>query len=240
MTCYSAPFDNPTEDSIGEKFLREPGKGAIAVFAASWRNAPSATYSRSVIDELLKPGATIGEAILRAKQGSQDRTLVEMYNLLGDPAVVLERPRDEARVVFDGDRWNPGFDVDLGTPRFAGNLVVDWIDAKGTRLASRSYAIGTPRFRLAMPALANGSPAGVRIYAASPATGRDVTGGADVVVPKPAPPLARRIAEWWRDFNRPPYQPRPRTPDTIAQFGFDEQNAETAATTGAPAASGAR
>src|SRR5690606_12915241 len=22
MTCYSAPFDNPTEDSIGEKFLR--------------------------------------------------------------------------------------------------------------------------------------------------------------------------------------------------------------------------
>ena len=240
MTCYSAPFDNPTEDSIGEKFLREPGKGAIAVFAASWRNAPSATYSRSVIDELLKPGATIGEAILRAKQGSQDRTLVEMYNLLGDPAVVLERPRDEARVVFDGDRWNPGFDVDLGTPRFAGNLVVDWIDAKGTRLASRSYAIGTPRFRLAMPALANGSPAGVRIYAASPATGRDVTGGADVVVPKPAPPLARRIAEWWRDFNRPPYQPRPRRPDTIAQFGFDEQNAETAATTGAPAASGAR
>ncbi|HEX5125063.1 MAG TPA: C25 family cysteine peptidase, partial [Rhodanobacteraceae bacterium] len=89
MTCYSAPFDNPTEDSIGEKFLREPGKGAIAVFAASWRNAPSPAYSRAVIDELLKPGATIGEAIVRAKKTSEDRTLVEMYNLLGDPAVVL-------------------------------------------------------------------------------------------------------------------------------------------------------
>ncbi|MCB1579078.1 MAG: hypothetical protein KDI81_17550, partial [Xanthomonadales bacterium] len=36
MTCYSAPFDNPTEDSIGERFLREAGKGAVAVFAASW------------------------------------------------------------------------------------------------------------------------------------------------------------------------------------------------------------
>ena len=45
MTCYSAPFDNPTEDSIGEKFLREPGKGAVAVFAASWRNSPSPAFS---------------------------------------------------------------------------------------------------------------------------------------------------------------------------------------------------
>jgi hypothetical protein len=238
MTCYSAPFDNPTEDSIGEKFLREPNKGAIAVFAASWRNAPSPAYSRSVIDELLKPGATIGEAIVRAKKDSNDRTLVEMYNLLGDPAVVLERPRDEARVVFDGDRWNPGFDVDLGAARFNGNLVVDWIDAKGTKLASSAYVIGNPRFRLALPALAGGRPAGVRIYAASPTTGRDVTGGADVVMPKPVP-LMQRIAAWWRDFTRPAYQPRPRTPDTIVQLGFDDPPAKTAAAGSAQAASGA-
>src|SRR5262249_40495577 len=150
-----------------------------------------------VIDELLKPGATIGEAIMRAKTGSGDRTLVEMYNLLGDPAVVLERPRDEARVVFDGDRWNPGFDVDLGASRFDGHLVVDWIDAKGNKRASRAYAIGSPRFRLAVPALGGERAAGVRIYAASPATGRDVTGGADIVVAKPVPPLAERIAAWW-------------------------------------------
>ena len=239
MTCYSAPFDNPTEDSIGEKFLREPGKGAIAVFAASWRNAPSPAYSRSVIDELLKPGATIGEAIMRAKKGSQDRTLVEMYNLLGDPAVVLERPRDEARVVFDGDRWNPGFDVDLGTARFAGNLVVDWIDAKGTKLASSTYAIASPRFRLAVPTLAAGA-SGVRIYAASQATGRDVTGGADIVVAKPVPPLMARIAAWWSDLRRPAAKPRPRAPDTITQLGFDDQPAKTAAASSAQAASGAR
>ena len=41
LTCYSAPFDHPTADSIGEKFLRIPERGAIAVFAASWRNSPS-------------------------------------------------------------------------------------------------------------------------------------------------------------------------------------------------------
>src|SRR4029078_12885232 len=126
----------------------------------------------------------------------------EMYNLLGDPAVVLERPRDEARVVFDGDRWYPGFGVDLGTTRFVGNLVVDWIDAKGTKLASSTYAIASPRFRLAVPALAAGAAA-VGIYAASPAPGRDVTGGADIVVAKPVPPLMARIAAWWSDLRRP-------------------------------------
>jgi hypothetical protein len=238
MTCYSAPFDNPTEDSIGEKFLREPNKGAIAVFAASWRNAPSPEYSTAVIDELLKPGATIGEAIMRAKRQSQDRTLVEMYNLLGDPAVVLERPRDAARVAFDTDRWNPGVDVDLGTTRFNGSLAVDWVDAKGTKLATRSYAIDSPRFRLAVPTLAGGAPAGVRLYAASPTTGRDVAGGADLPARKPVSSLRSRLVAWWRQMTTPASRPARRTPDTISQLGFDDAHAGV--TAASQAASGAR
>ena len=106
------------------------------------QRAVARSYSRAIIDELLKPGATIGEAIVRAKKTTtQNRTLVEMYNLLGDPAVVLERPRDDARVAFDTDRWNPAVDVDLGTTRFNGNLVVDWLDANGMKLASTPYAL---------------------------------------------------------------------------------------------------
>jgi hypothetical protein len=108
MTCYSAPFDNPTEDSIGERFLREADKGAVAVFAASWRNSPSTEFSTHLVKELLKPGQTIGEGIVRAKQAINNRVLVEMYNLLGDPAVVLERPRDEARLALDAQRWDSG------------------------------------------------------------------------------------------------------------------------------------
>src|SRR5262249_45199373 len=150
--------------------------------------------------------------IVSAKKVTQDRTLVEMYNLLGDPAVVLERPRDEARVAFDGDRWNPGFAVDLGTAQFNGNLVVDWIDAKGTKLASSTYAITNARFRLPMPTLSGQRPNGVRIYAASPTTGRDVTGGADFVIPKSVP-LAQRIVAWWNDLTRPAFKPRTRTSD---------------------------
>jgi len=221
MTCYSAPFDNPTEDSIGEKFLREPGKGAVAVFAASWRNSPSPAFSKGVIEELLKPGATIGEAIVRAKKRSNDRTLVEMYNLLGDPAVVLERPRDEARVARDGGRWNDGVLIDLGVPRFDGNVTVDWLDAKGARLVSSEYRSRDARFRLPVPAALHGQVGKVRVYAASPTTGRDMVGGVDFAPPAPARSLYARLAGWWREATRPPYKPPVRRPDTISILDFD-------------------
>jgi hypothetical protein len=224
MTCYSAPFDNPTEDSIGERFLREPGKGAIAVFAASWRNSPSPAYSKSVVRELLEPGATIGEAIVRAKKGSKDRTLVEMYNLLGDPAVVLERPRDVARVALDGERWSPGVLVDLGQPRFEGNIAVDWLDAKGAKLLSSNYRSNDTRFRLAVPTMAVGKVAEVRIYSASPTTGRDAAGGIDFAKARASnaeKPLRIVLADWWRDLTRPPYKPPVRHADTIAILDFD-------------------
>ncbi len=68
MTCYSAPFDNPTEDSIGEKFLREKDNGAIAVFAASWRNAPDTQFSKQLMTDLVKPGVSRPREQLRMVQ----------------------------------------------------------------------------------------------------------------------------------------------------------------------------
>jgi hypothetical protein len=167
MTCYSAPFDNPTEDSIGEKFLREPGKGAIAVFAASWRNSPSANYSKAVISNLLQPGATIGEALVRAKAETNDRTLVEMYNLLGDPpscsnARATRRPSfSTARAGAPARSW-------MRAPNFNGNVSVDWLDANGARLAKVDYRVDDARFRLPVPATLVGKVAEARVYAASP------------------------------------------------------------------------
>ncbi len=222
MTCYSAPFDNPTEDSIGEKFLREPGKGAIAVFAASWRNSPSASYSKAVISNLLKPGATIGEALVRAKAETNDRTLVEMYNLLGDPAVVLERPRDDATVVFDGARWSPGALVDLRLPRFDGNVTVDWLGADGARLAKADYRVDDARFRLPVPAALVGKVAEARVYAASPTTGRDAVGRGVIEKAAPTKSLLARAGAWWHELTRPPYKrSAPPVEDTIAILDFD-------------------
>lgn len=220
MTCYSAPFDNPTEDSIGERFLREPGKGAIAVFAASWRNSPSPAYSKALVQELLKPGATIGEAIVRAKKSSTDRTLVEMYNLLGDPAVVLERPRRVAKVAFDTTRWDPGVLIDLGQADFAGDITIDWLDAKGAKIAASVHHVNDARFRLPVPTAPG--IAQVRIYVESPTTGRDAVGGIDFPKPAaPGKPWRTAIADWWHEWTRPLPPPLERHPDTITVIDFD-------------------
>lgn len=101
MTCYSAPFDHPTADSIGEKLLREPGKGAVAVFAASWRNGPREEWSRMLFEELLE-SATVGEAIEHVKRRSAYPDLIRQYNLLGDPALRLALPPPPAAPAADG------------------------------------------------------------------------------------------------------------------------------------------
>jgi hypothetical protein len=234
MTCYSAPFDNPTEDSIGEKFLREPGKGAIAVFAASWRNSPAPDFSKSLIRELLQPGATIGEAIVRAKKVNTDRTLVEMYNLLGDPAVVLERPQDSARVERDGNRWNPGVLVDLGMPHFDGNVSIAWLDGKGATLATSALRSTDSTFRLTPPPAARGA-AEVRVYAASPTTGRDAAGGVELhAAAVKVKPWSIALRDWWNEFTRPPYKAPQRHADTIAIHDFDDPHPPRAADAAAP------
>lgn len=101
MTCYSAPFDHPTADSIGEKLLREPGKGAVAVFAASWRNGPREEWSRMLFEELLE-SPTVGEAIEHVKRRSTYPDLIQQYNLLGDPALRLALPPPPAAPAADG------------------------------------------------------------------------------------------------------------------------------------------
>ena len=117
LTCYSAPFDHPTADSIGEKLLRIPGKGAIAVLAAAWRNAPSADFSQRILEELQKPGATLGEAIEAAKnQPSMTEDSIRQYNLLGDPALPLALPKapgaSHPEWLRNRIRWKTASEVD--------------------------------------------------------------------------------------------------------------------------------
>jgi hypothetical protein len=222
MTCYSAPFDNPTEDSIGERFLREKDKGAVAVFAASWRNTPSPEFSKSIIENLLEPGATIGDAIVHAKKASKDRTLVEMYNLLGDPALVLERPHDSLAVALDDDRWNRGVLVDLKQARFHGEVTVDWLDASGARLASSAYHADDVRFRLQIPSFGTARATQVRVYAVSPRSGRDAVGGLDFSAgSKPARSWTASVVAWWKHLAQPASKRSERREDTIAILDFD-------------------
>jgi len=227
MTCYSAPFDNPTEDSIGERFLREADKGAIAVFAASWRNAPSTAFSTALVKELLNPGATIGEGIVRAKKQIDDRVLVEMYNLLGDPAVVLERPRADARLMLSADAWNPGVLVALPGLRFSGQVALDWLDESRQLIATSTYRAEQSTFRVPIPRLGPGKVAHfVRVYASDEAGVADASG---VLSLQPVRPVKARSSwfGWLGGANE-----KPHATDTVKRGGFDGD--EVADTTGNP------
>jgi hypothetical protein len=249
MTCFSAPFDNPSEDSIGERFLREPDKGAVAVFAASWSNAPSPDFSRKLVAELIKPGQTIGDAIVAAKKEINNETMVEMYNLLGDPALVLERPRDRIDIARSGDRWQERIAVRVPEAGFGGEVTVDWVDASGKPVVSQTYEARDPQFELAVPSPA---AAGVRIYAANYRSGRDALGTFEL---RPAPPPVatqtaknkaapvKTVPAKGTPGAAPAAPPAaapaaapasgasktaPRGPDHIARAGFDEPHPDAA------------
>jgi len=66
FTCSSAPFDHPSEDSIGEKFLRVEERGAVAFIGASWRNAPSAALQEKFVNAF-STHATVGEAFMAVR-----------------------------------------------------------------------------------------------------------------------------------------------------------------------------
>lgn len=217
MTCYSAPFDNPTEDSIGERFLREADKGAVAVFAASWRNSPSVTFSKALVRELLTPGASIGEAIVRAKGEIQDRTLVEMYNLLGDPAIVLERPRQQARVMATHARWNPGIAIRLPGQSFNGAIEIDWMDKERNVIARSSHHAESTLVTINVPRLGPGKRAyHANVYATDTLSGVDAFGGADLQPDFVLPGPLDRFKRWFRDVTTPP-----APPDTLLRGYFE-------------------
>jgi hypothetical protein len=176
MTCYSAPFDHPDADSIGERFLREADKGAIAVFAASWRNSPTPQFSEAAVTELMTPGATIGEALMRAKQtltNKWHRTLVETYNLLGDPAVVLQRPslpvQLQARTGGGAERLDVRIDQDRGVN---GRVTIEWRASDGSVVASTAREMRGRHASVLVPA-AGADAAEVHVHVTDYAGRRD-------------------------------------------------------------------
>jgi hypothetical protein len=208
MTCFSAPFDHPTEDSIGERFLRESDKGAVAVFAASWSNWPDPANSKELVEALLKPGTTIGEAILSVKRQTRDTVLIEMYNLLGDPAVVLVQPKAKLAFQRDEQRWQPQLLVRIPAFDFGGNIAADWIDDKGGVIESRHFQARDTQF--ALPILDKAVQ--VRLYASDSRNGFTAFGTADVRPPPPPPP-PQKVAP------RLPHTYNPK--DDISTLDFD-------------------
>ncbi len=177
LTCYSAPFDHPTADSIGEKLLRVPDRGAIGVFAASWRNSPTATMGELLIEELSRPGATVGEGIQRMKAQLRSPILNQTYNLLGDPAVVMPVPAGQLEIVA-GDR--PGAVAVVAPGVDGGRVLVEWVGEDRSVVAVREVELENDRAVVVSDEAAVLTAVGVRGYAWSEATQTDAVGWLDL------------------------------------------------------------
>lgn len=190
MTCYSAPFDHPSADSIGEKLLRLRGRGAIAVLAASWRNTPSAAWSRELLDELTAPGATIGEAVMRGKHRIGDPLFIGTYNLLGDPAVPLARPAAEIHLRRLGDSGDTVLQLagQVEPELFNGEVSVELVDAGGEVLDAMTATARGGSFvaRFELDAAETGAVRSVRAYAWDAEHALDAAGALPLA--KPARP----------------------------------------------------
>jgi hypothetical protein len=167
LTCYSAPFDHPTADSIGEKLMRIPDKGAIAVFAASWRNSPSPVMGEKLLEELTTPGVTIGEAVMRAKHEFRSQILVQTYNLLGDPAVPVGAPAETLSASVETEDGGVRLEVSMSSPVGSGMLLADWVDVDGVTIREDRIAVTGRAFELMLDAgvLGHGTElGGVKVY----------------------------------------------------------------------------
>ncbi|MDN5923626.1 MAG: C25 family cysteine peptidase [Xanthomonadales bacterium] len=217
MTCYSAPFDNPTDDSIGERFLREAHNGAIAVFAASWRNTPDATFSNMLMEDLLQPGIRIGDAILHAKTETNNRDMIGMYNLLGDPALRLQRPQQSLRMQLVGTASAPRVRIAIPGAEFHGNLRVEWLDAKNQVLSTHDYQLDATHVTLpAPPAKASE----VRVYAQDLHRDSDALGAISLQSTQPATPnlWQRTWTKLWQNNGK--FTPLPAASDRLFGSNF--------------------
>jgi hypothetical protein len=92
MDCLNGYFHDMFTDSLGEALLRNPNGGAIGVWASSAVTSPDQQLlvSRELYRQIFgTTSPAIGDAILKAKQATQDRDVRRTWILLGDPTMKL-------------------------------------------------------------------------------------------------------------------------------------------------------
>ena len=94
LSCLVGRYEVPTASSLGEALLRRPQGGAVAVLGPSGlsRNAPATELGEAFYRAILEEGVgRLGLAFLRARRSLPESLFpedtVEVYNLLGDPAL---------------------------------------------------------------------------------------------------------------------------------------------------------
>lgn len=109
MTCFTAAFDSPSDVScLGEQLLKLDHRGVVAFLGASgvgWVWNDYYFLLQLVHHLFVKPAPTIGAAVRLGKIDYQSKyftpqreSMVNQYNLLGDPALRPAFPKDSLQI----------------------------------------------------------------------------------------------------------------------------------------------
>ncbi len=97
FTCLVGQFGFPGQESLGESLVIAPGGGAVAVWAPSGlslnplaRHLGEGFYRATFDDGELVLGEAILQAQARYALAGRDRYLLDIYNLIGDPATIMK------------------------------------------------------------------------------------------------------------------------------------------------------
>ena len=97
FTCLVGQFGFPGQEAVSERLMLESGGGAAAIWAPSGlsRNNRASLLADGFYTATFEAGElVIGETILRAQESypndGEDGYLLDIYNLMGDPATVMK------------------------------------------------------------------------------------------------------------------------------------------------------
>ena len=159
LTCFVGYFDNHRESSLGEAILRAEDKGAVAHFGSSgvaWANEDN-MLGQNIFESIFQQDVRhIGQIFTEGKLGPRriSQELIDVFNLLGDPATQLGLPEQTVSLDMPGHSLPAGEPISLSgtlTGGPAGNVEISlgevdstgwladttWVNASDKILASR-------------------------------------------------------------------------------------------------------
>ena len=206
MTCFTGAFENPNREGLAEKMLLAKDKGAIAILASSsvgWKYNDFAV-SWALHDYLWQAHIPFGDAVNFMKidyltnpvyyteKGKTTtpshfeltRSMINQYNLLGDPTLLLQQPEGEITVTPETTTPQAGqtIKINLETPINSGAATVEVSDDNNLKMFSRTIPVSAGKASLEYPVPAGRKGQNLKIKAYAQNNSADANGHAFISV----------------------------------------------------------
>ncbi|MCB0284238.1 MAG: hypothetical protein KDF60_16745 [Calditrichaeota bacterium] len=172
MTCFTGAFENPNKEGLAEKILMAERKGAIAVLASGsvgWKYNDFAV-KWALHDYLWKDGISFGEAvdlmkinylsnpIYYTEEGASStpsfyslrHSMINQYNLLGDPTLELQKPDNKLEIGLSSKTPAEGQQVkiSINSPELSGSGNIEISDKNNVKYLEQSFGFNNGNYSL--------------------------------------------------------------------------------------------